>query len=91
MYLKSLHKRGRIISAKVEFHFIFVLYFLSYTIIFFHCIRKIEQNVEMKKDSFQRKIYEGIFLDNRVQAPTFFLHFVLPPPPPKNGNCNGTS
>ena len=45
----------------------------------------------MKKDSFQRKIYEGIFLDNRVQAPTFFLHFVLPPPPQKNGNCNGTS
>ena len=39
----------------------------------------------MKKDSFQRKIYEGIFLDNRVQAPTFFLHFVLPPPPPKKG------
>lgn len=37
----------------------------------------------MKKDSFQRKIYEGIFLDNRVQAPTFFYTLCYLPLPQK--------
>ena len=38
--------------------------------------------LKWKKDSFQRKVYEGIFLGNRVQAPTFFLHFDVTPPLP---------
>lgn len=39
--------------------------------------------LKWKKDSFQRKVYEGIFLGNRVQAPTFFLRFDVTPPPKK--------
>ena len=39
--------------------------------------------LKWKKDSFQRKVYEGIFLGNRVQVPTFFLHFDVTLPHPQ--------
>ena len=39
----------------------------------------------MKNDSFQRKVYEGIFLGPSTY---FFLYFDVTP---KKRNCNGTS